>query len=144
LGFDGELTPLSKLPAVVRQAAEDAAPEVKWVIAFKFQGTKPWFRLGGNDARKRFIMVKVDSDGKLGWFFTELQPEEVPEVVRKALKAKMPTFTPKRHEGASKDAKTFEVYRFEGEMPKGKKEVVLVTPNGMRVMTEAEALRAGK
>ncbi len=140
---------VNQAPAAVTAAVKKAAPRIEWKIAFRFEpkGEPAWYRLAGHDAEKRVIMtMRVEADGTLGYFQTELPRESLPKVVAAALKEKMPGFTPQRVDGVSKDAEHFIGYRFEGTIAGGKAEVVLVTPDGKRVMTELDAarLRPGK
>ena len=113
------------------------------MVAFRFEpkGEPAWYRLGGHDAEKRFVMtMRVAADGTVGYFQTTLLLKAVPKAAAAALTEKMPGFTPKRVDGLSKDAEQFFGYRFEGTVD-GKAEVVLVTPDGKLVLTEAAAAR---
>jgi hypothetical protein len=83
---------LKKVPAHVREAASKAAPHVHWKTAFKSdQNGEVMYEIEGLDGKKREVTVILDAKGKVEEIETVIPVEEVPEIVMKALRAKVPT-----------------------------------------------------
>jgi len=131
--FDEQKIDLAKVPAVVRQAAEKAAPGVKFTQATKeTEEGKTTYSLEGKNAQNRDVTVEVTPDGKVLEVETEIEMNEVPKIVSSALKAKMPTFLPVEASTIHKDGKLV-WYAFEGKDEKGAELDVLVSPDGKTV-----------
>ena len=79
---------LSKVPDVVKKAAEKASPGSRWESA----SSETTYELEGKDAKGRNVIVEVSEDGDVEDVSTELAIKDVPAVVTSALKAKMPRF----------------------------------------------------
>jgi uncharacterized protein YpmB len=124
---------LAKVPAVVRQAAEKAAPGVKFTAASKeTEKGKTTYELEGRNAQDREVTVEVTAAGKVLEVETEIELNEVPKVVSNALKAKMPGFQAIEASTIHKDGKLV-WYGFEGKNAKGEELDVLVSPDGKTV-----------
>lgn len=125
---------LSKVPAKVMMAANKAVPKAKWMEATTSEEDgKVYYNLDGTDAKGRAVTVEVTAEGKVTEVVTEITEKEVPMVVMKALRAKLPKFA---------IAAVFEVrqegkvvgYDFEGKRPKDKEEItVSITADGKKV-----------
>jgi hypothetical protein len=131
----GELVDVKGLSVAVTDAVKRAAPQVEWLVAFKYaeEGKRTWFKLSGRDKQNRSYQSSVYADGGVLAVSTEVPLGEVPSVVVEALKAQSPGFIPKKAEAFGVEVKTIHHYRFEGEMPRGKKAVMLVQPDGGKV-----------
>ncbi len=128
---DYTLVGLSDVPAVVRQAADQDAPDVKWVFGVK--DANGWYKLVGRDSTKHHVEFLTSPEGKDSCVRTEISVDEVPPVVSAALKAKMPDFEPKKIQACGLDAKTIASYRFQGEEYQGGNAGVYVSVSGKKV-----------
>lgn len=87
---------LSKVPKVVRGAADRILPKATWQSAVKVvDGKNIAYELDGSDGKDRDVTVMVTAEGKVVEVETELKnPANVPDKVLAAVKAKWPKFTP--------------------------------------------------
>ena len=115
---DDETIDLSKVPAVVKKAAERAAPGVKWTRATReTENGQTIYELSGTDAEKIEIEVEVTAAGKVIEVETEVQLSEIPKAVIAAARAKYPTFTPTEGEKVVRDGKLY-AHDLEGKLDK--------------------------
>lgn len=128
---------LAKLPAKVRKAADAAVPGAKWEEAHKdTEEGVVIYELDGTNARGRDVTVMVTAEGKVTEVETELPLTEVPQLVRDALKAKMPRFKITAAFEIREEGKVTS-YDFEGKRPKDKEEItVSVSVDGKTIEIE--------
>ena len=122
---------LDKVPAKVKKAADKAVPRAAWTSASRsVEDGEVTYELEGADAHKRYVWVEVTAEGTVNEVQAEIPFKEVPEVVKAALKGKMPRFLATttyevRHEG-----KVIR-YDFEGKRPRDKEEIgVYISADG--------------
>jgi hypothetical protein len=128
---------ISQVPGVVMSGAGKAAPSMEWLFAFKYKilgDNKEGYELVGKDLAKRNVVLMIFADGKVVDIRTEIQADEVPKVVSDALKANKPDFTPKVYKAVGTKENETLYYRFEGELPGGKKTVMIVRTDGKKVL----------
>jgi hypothetical protein len=128
---ENTLVGLRDVPDVVRQAADQDAPDVKWVFGVK--DGNGWYKLVGKDSTKHLVEFFTSPEGKDSYVHIEVSVDEVPPVVSAALKAKMPDFEPKKVQACGLDAKTITSYRFQGEEFQGGNAGVYVSVSGKKV-----------
>jgi hypothetical protein len=126
--------PLSDVPDKVLQAAQQALPDVDWIIAFKDRVS--WYRVGGRDNDGHLVAFNADRNGNQGYYRMEIRRDELPTAVHSALEARVPDFQPKRFQACGRIANKIVAYRFEGEGLDQKHDCVYVTPNGGKVILE--------
>ena len=120
---------LAKVPAVVKQAADHAAPGVTWTKATKeVEDGKTIYELVGKDAKGREVEVEVTPQGKVIEVETHIPMSEVPATVTDAFKAKYPGQKVTDTEAVSKDGKVV-AYDFATKL-KGKDVEVRVSADG--------------
>lgn len=131
---------ITALPKEVREALDRAArvyaeplKGVRWTRAFRLSGTDhALYQVQGTNGRGNKIELEVTSAGRV----IEVEEhgiglDEVPEVVVKALKTKMPQFEPKLIEAIYQVEKPQPVcYGFEGLDANGKKIEVYLSADG--------------
>jgi hypothetical protein len=119
------LTGLRTVPEAVRQEADRAVPNMKWLVAFK--DNTSYFKLVAKNALGRLVEFVSNAEGKDATVNTELSLDEVPSVVSSALKERKPYFQPKRVYKCCTTNGELLVYRFEGGA------VIYVSPSGKKV-----------
>jgi hypothetical protein len=138
MAAQGELTPVANLPQVVSSALDEAVPDMKWIIAFKFPADssgKAWYRVAGR-ADKGLVKVMVYADGAVIDVREVINAGEVPVVVSNALQSARPRFEAKQIEAVGRQINKVVYYRFEGKSDDGTDKVVLVSANGRKVIDE--------
>lgn len=125
---------LTDVPAKVRKAADAAVPGARWSDASREEEDgEVLYELEGKDARKRPVTIEITAAGTVTEIETEIPLQEVPELVKSALRAKMPRF---------KVASAYEVreegkvsgYSFDGKRPRDKEEIsVYVSKDGKEI-----------
>jgi hypothetical protein len=120
-GGDEEEVPLDKVPAAARKAAEKEFPKAKWLGATRetVDGVVV-YTLDGELRKDKAVAVEVTAAGVVREVSVEVAMADVPEVVRAALKAKLPRFKVDDVFEVSRGGKVVE-YQFEGKRPAPKK-----------------------
>jgi len=133
---DGEIE-LSKVPAVVRKAADKAVAGAKWSSAYMDRDDSGVvYELDGTDAKGRDVIVELTAAGKVNEIETEIPLPDVPAGVQKALKAKYPRFTTTASFEVVRGGKVAG-YAFEGRRPRDKEDIdVFVSADGKTVEIE--------
>lgn len=135
-GLDN-LVAVDNLPDVVLDKAKEVAPGVDWLVAFEFKDATvgTYYRIGGKDSGEHLVTAIISKKGVVAAVRTEVEPEDVPEVVTSALKAKAPGFKATKVETVGKTTAKVLYYRFEGENAGG--EVVMgVGADGKKVFRD--------
>ncbi len=121
---------LSDVPGAVMQAAQRAAPEVRW--RFALEDRQGGYCVVGQDAQQRNVECLVDPQ-KRAAVRIDVPSSAVPEAVVAALKEKMPAFQPTKVQACGPDTRTITVYRFQGEGYQGGSAGVYVSITGKKV-----------
>jgi hypothetical protein len=136
---------VNRVPPKIKKAANQAVPGATWTGAMKYiEDGEVTYELEGTDRKERNVWVQVeaedntkDTDGQVYDVKTEIPLTEVPAVVRKALKAKMPKFQPPETTYEVREEGKVVRYEFEGKQAK-KDITVQVSADGKSVEIEAE------
>jgi hypothetical protein len=128
---DSKLVALHDVPDEARQAADRAAPGVNWIIAK--QDSKGGYMIIGKNADRQLVEFLTDAEGKKYAVRIHIPLDHVPEVVRAALKNRMPGFKPKSVQACGLEAQSITVYRFQGPGYEGGNAGVYVSASGKRV-----------
>ncbi|MGX2039167.1 PepSY domain-containing protein [Methylocaldum sp. MU1018] len=127
---------LDQLPPAVRTTADKAVPGVKWEKAeTETERGQAIYELKGFDSSNRKVEVEVTPEGTLIEAETEVPLEEVPIVVREALKARQPNFKPEEIESVTKGVGP-SGYEFEGRDEGNKKIEIFVSADGSQVTVQ--------
>jgi hypothetical protein len=128
--------PLDQVPPAVRATADKALPGVQWKTAkTKTENSQAVYELKGRDSTNREVEVEVTPEGRLVEAETEIPLEEVPVVVREALKARLPNFKPEKIESVSKGIGS-SGYEFEGRDEANNNIEVFISADGTQVTVE--------
>ncbi|HYE34622.1 PepSY domain-containing protein [Methylocaldum sp.] len=143
VGCNGRSTeqnvPLEQVPPAVRAAADKAVPGVKWEKAeTETEKGQAIYEMKGRDSLNREVEVEVTPEGTLVEAETEIPLEEVPIVVREALKARFPNFKPEEIESVAKGVGSGG-YEFEGRDERNKKIEVFISADGSQVTVEEDS-----
>ena len=138
-GDGPEDVPLDKVPAVVKKAAEKAAPGIIWDEATKeTDGKLVVYTLTGENAKMRSVSVEVTAAGKVREVSTEIPLDEVPKAVAAALAKRFPRFKADDVYEVKKGGKVVE-YHFDGRRPADTDDVsITVSADGKTVEIDAE------
>lgn len=139
------------LPVNVKKQADRMTTNVNWLFAFKFSnGGQPFYRILAKDVAQHTLLVEVTADGKPRYLRTALSFQELPEAVRRGLKAFQPNFEPKTGfmdiQSVGINDRVALYYQISGTLPNHQEAVFLVLPDGTRVVNnkDMEALAAAK
>jgi len=145
IGCDGagrsteKKVPVDQVPPAVRATADKAVPGVKWEKAeTETEQGQAIYELKGRDSSNREVEVEVTPEGALVEAETEIPLEEVPIVVREALKARLPNFKPEEVESVTKGIGP-SGYEFEGRDERNKKIEVFISTDGTQVTLEEDS-----
>lgn len=128
--------PVDQVPPAVRATADKAVPGVKWEKAeTETEQGQAIYELKGHDPTNRKVEVEVTPDGALVEAEIEIPLEEVPLVVREALKARLLNFKPEEVESVTKGIGSAG-YEFEGRDERNKKIEVFISADGTQVTVE--------
>jgi len=131
--------PLDQVPPAVRATADKTVPGVKWEKAeTETEQGQAVYELKGRDSSNREVEVEVTPEGTLVEAETEIPLEEVPIVVREALKARLPNFKPEEIESVSKGIGP-SGFEFEGRGERNKKIEVFISADGSQVTVEEDS-----
>jgi hypothetical protein len=123
--------PLKDAPKGAREAADRAAPQVEWILAFKDKAGG--YMLLGKDAKKQTVEFLTDAKGEEHAVRIEIPLKSVPTAVAEALRKELPTFEPTSVQACGIDAKKITVYRFQGEGYRGGNAGIYVSASGKKV-----------
>ncbi len=126
------IIPVADVPKGAKEAADQAAPGVEWLVASK--DAAGGYMLLGKDAQKRTVEFLTDAPGKKCAVRVDIVMGDVPAEVSAALRKEMPNFVPKSVQACGKETKTVTVYRFQGEGYQGGNAGVYVTADGKKVV----------
>lgn len=130
----GKNVPVDQVPPAVRATADKAVPGVKWEKAETEQG-QAIYELKGHDPTNRKVKVEATPEGALVEAEIEIPLEEVPLVVREALKARLPNFKPEEVESVTKGIGSAG-YEFDGRDERDEKIEVFISADGTQVTVE--------
>lgn len=132
----GKNVPVDQVPPAVRATADKAVPGVQWEKAkTETEQGQEIYELEGRDSTNRKVEVEVTPEGALVEAETEVPLEEVPLVVREALKARLPNFKPEEVESVTKGIGSAG-YEFEGRDERNKRIEVFISADGTQATVE--------
>ena len=127
---DDDAIAVSKVPAVARRAAEQAAPQVRFSKAYKdVDEGKTFYELVGVNPQGREVTVEVTARGVVRQVGTQVATGEIPAVVLDTLRAKTRGVKFTHAAAVTKEGRLF-AYEFEGENTEGDDVVATIAPDG--------------
>jgi hypothetical protein len=136
-GFDDDdEIALARVPAIVKDAAQQALPGASWVTAYReTERGQTIYELEGQDGQGRKVSVFVTEQGRVRTVHTIIPVAEVPRVVVAALHAKVPEYRVVIAYSIARDG-VITAYEFEGQIGDGPLIEARVNANGMRVVVQ--------
>jgi hypothetical protein len=131
-GEGNRLVGVREVPAVARQAADQAVPGVTWLLAFKDRSG--WYKIVGKNKAGRLVECLTDPEGKRPMVRIGVPREEVPAAVLAALQNRMPKRNPTSIQACGPNARNITVYRFQFKGLEGGNAGLYISASGMKVM----------